>query len=116
MGTHPIFESDFDCLTENKMSDVNLVEKKKKKRASNKDGVKRKKKPKKSKEQHTTTSELSRGPSPDEVYNPETIRWLNRLSDDELEKERIQVYKKKRRALSKCIIDRFRKLQLYLFL
>ena len=41
--------------------------------------------------------QLSSGPSPDEVYNPETIRWLNRLSDDELEKERIQVYKEKRR-------------------
>merc|ERR1712227_928772 len=24
MGTHPIFESDFDCLTEGKMSDFNL--------------------------------------------------------------------------------------------
>merc|ERR1711935_1161741 len=24
MGTHPIFESDFDCLTEHKMSDVEM--------------------------------------------------------------------------------------------
>merc|ERR1711935_600540 len=25
MGTHPIFESDFDCLTENKMNEIDLV-------------------------------------------------------------------------------------------
>merc|ERR1711973_371564 len=28
MGTHPIFESDFDCLTDKKMKDLNCVEQK----------------------------------------------------------------------------------------
>lgn len=32
------------------------------------------------------------------VYNPETIRWLNPILDDEnLEEERILAYKEKRR-------------------
>ena len=32
------------------------------------------------------------------VYNPETIRWLNPiLDDDNQEEERIQAYKEKRR-------------------
>merc|ERR1712227_1112784 len=115
MGTHPIFESDFDCLTHSrpiKMSsdqaivtvkDTSVPEKRKTKK-SKKEISKKKKKSKKTSpaagEIKESKSLLSMGLSSEgeTVYNPETIRWLNPILDDEnLEEERILAYKEKRR-------------------
>merc|ERR1712131_393118 len=102
MGTHPIFESDFDCLTVSRLikmssdqaivtvKDTSVPEKRKTKK-SKKEISKKKKKSK---------NLLSMGLSSEgeTVYNPETIRWLNPILDDEnLEEERILAYKEKRR-------------------
>merc|ERR1712131_15527 len=115
MGTHPIFESDFDCLTVNRLikmssdqaivtvKDTSVPEKRKTKK-SKKEISKKKKKSKKASpaagEIKESKSLLSMGLSSEgeTVYNPETIRWLNPILDDEnLEEERILVYKEKRR-------------------
>merc|ERR1712168_1573758 len=113
MGTHPIFESDFECLTDSrpiKMSsdqaivtvkDTSVPEKRKTKKS--KKEIKKKKSKKTSPaagEIKESKSLLSMGLSSEgeTVYNPETIRWLNPILDDEnLEEERILAYKEKRR-------------------
>merc|ERR1712168_14623 len=110
MGTHPIFESDFDCLTDLiKMSDqainTNPTEKTRKTKKTKKEISKKKKKSKKTSPSNSgvlkeSKSVLSMGLSSESetVYNPETIRWLNPiLDDDNREEERIQAYKEKRR-------------------
>merc|ERR1711970_676498 len=109
MGTHPIFESDFDCLTDFKMSDQTVTQgtsEKRKTKKSKKEISKKKKKSKKAsppssggqlKESKSVLS-MALSSEGETVYNPETIRWLNPiLDDDNLEEERIRAYKEKRR-------------------
>jgi len=86
------------------VKDTSVPEKRKTKK-SKKDISKKKKKSKKTSpagagEIKESKSLLSMGLSSEgeTVYNPETIRWLNPILDDEnLEEERILAYKEKRR-------------------
>merc|ERR1711874_612650 len=106
MGTHPIFESDFDCLTDSELRVIEMPDptpaEKKKRNKGKKETKKRKKSKKslvvsvndlkpKSLESSVTLSE------PVEVYNPETIRWLNSLENETEERDRIMIYKQNRR-------------------
>lgn len=85
------------------VKDTSVPEKRKTKK-SKKEISKKKKKSKKTStaagEIKESKSLLSMGLSSEgeTVYNPETIRWLNPILDDEnLEEERILAYKEKRR-------------------